>query len=244
MKHLFQIALVAIVSTVVVWSVGCKRGDDGSRSTEQAVSSLKKSGSTDQPEETKVQPRSAAAPAVKPVSEPSGEGEREAISPGGNSDGIEGVKSAAENRHADKGQGPTLKKEPVVKPSVEGDRPLESAKRPPVVIPRSERVWVDVPERLQALLNNDSRMQPWVDKVMKVADSCQAKQAGATSAGVIVVQITMHQNSRPDADIKSLPPQLAGIVACATGELMRTRMPLFTGPEGERHTLRIHFGKP
>jgi hypothetical protein len=30
-------------------------------------------------------------------------------------------------------------------------------------------------------------------------------------------------------------------VACATGQLMRTRMPLFTGSEGEQYVVRVKF---
>ena len=46
-----------------------------------------------------------------------------------------------------------------------------------------------------------------------------------------------------DADILRLPPQLSGIVACATGKLMRIKMPLFTGSEGHKETVKIHFTK-
>jgi hypothetical protein len=83
-------------------------------------------------------------------------------------------------------------------------------------------------------------MQPWVQKVIAVADRCYASKGGGADAS-IVVDVTMHENARPDADIRSLPPGLAGVVACATGDLMRTKMPLFTGPEGQRHTLKIKF---
>jgi hypothetical protein len=104
-------------------------------------------------------------------------------------------------------------------------------------------VHIDVPKGLQAFLDADTRMQPWVNQVMSVADKCYTKVRGENAAakGVIEVLVTMHEDDRPDADIKGLPPQLSGVVACATGDLMRTRMPLFTGTEGAKETVRIHF---
>jgi hypothetical protein len=57
------------------------------------------------------------------------------------------------------------------------------------------------------------------------------------------IAITMHVNARPDPDVKSVPAQLGGVVACATPELMRARPPLFTGPEGERHTVTVRFSR-
>lgn len=96
---------------------------------------------------------------------------------------------------------------------------------------------------MQALLDADSRMQPWVDNVLRVVERCYASELAKNSsaAGSIVVEVTMHKDDRPDVDIKSLPPQLSGLVPCGTGELMRSRMPLFTGPEGQRHTLALRF---
>jgi hypothetical protein len=112
-----------------------------------------------------------------------------------------------------------------------------------VEVPRTSHVHVDVPKGLQAWLDADTRMQPWVTQVMNVAERCYAgvRASDAQAAGVIVVVITMHKDERPDADIKALPPQLSGVVACATGDLMRTHMPLFTGAEGDKQTVRIHF---
>ena len=107
-------------------------------------------------------------------------------------------------------------------------------------MPHTDHVSIDVPAGMQALLDDDDRMQPWVNKVIPVADRCYASKGGGANAS-IVVDVTMHENARPDADIRSLPPALAGVVACATGDLMRTKMPLFTGPEGQRHTLKIKF---
>lgn len=112
-----------------------------------------------------------------------------------------------------------------------------------VLVPSSAHVRVDVPKGLQAWLDADTRMQPWVNQVMNVANQCYAKvrQEDASAGGVIVVLLTMHKDDRPDADIKTLPPALSGVVACATGDLMRTHMPLFTGTEGDKQTVRIHF---
>jgi hypothetical protein len=113
-------------------------------------------------------------------------------------------------------------------------------KKNKVTVPSTEHVKIDVPKGMQALLDADTRMQPWVEKVVAVADRCYQSK-GMGSSATIVVDVTMHKNARPDADVRSLPPTLAGVVACATGDLMRTKMPLFTGPEGERHTVKIRF---
>jgi hypothetical protein len=96
------------------------------------------------------------------------------------------------------------------------------------------------------LLDADPRMQPWVTKVVAVVEQCYAteRDRSADAAGVVEVVVTMHANARPDADIRSIPPSLGGAAACATSQLMRQkRMPLFTGPEGESHTLRIRFSR-
>jgi hypothetical protein len=86
-------------------------------------------------------------------------------------------------------------------------------------------------------------MQPWLAEVIRVIDGCYTKElkSNASAGGAIQVRVTMHENERPDADMKSLPPALSGVVACATGGLMRSRMPLFTGKEGEKHDVSIHF---
>jgi hypothetical protein len=112
-----------------------------------------------------------------------------------------------------------------------------------VVVPRTDHVHVEVPKGLQAWLDADSRMQPWVADVMRVADRCYAaeRDRNASASGVIEVAVTMHKDARPDADVLALPPQLSGMVVCATGDLMRSGMPLFTGNEGERYTVRIAF---
>jgi hypothetical protein len=112
-----------------------------------------------------------------------------------------------------------------------------------VSIPNTEHVRVEVPAGLQAWLDKDTRMQPWLAKVMKVIDGCYAgvRADNPNAAGTITFRVTMHENARPDPDIQSLPGQLSGVVACATGQLMRTRMPLFTGTEGESYVVRVKF---
>jgi len=121
--------------------------------------------------------------------------------------------------------------------------PAPSAPKGKVKIPSTANVRVDIPSGLQAALDLDPRMQPWANSVIQVIDSCYTKElkSNASAAGVIAVRITMHSESRPDADVKSLPPALSGVVACATGGLMRTKMPLFTGKEGEKHDVNIRF---
>jgi hypothetical protein len=108
-----------------------------------------------------------------------------------------------------------------------------------VTIPSTAHVQVQIPAGLQEALDLDPRMQPWANKVIQVIDSCYKSNAGAT--GVISVRVTMHTDSRPDADVTSLPPALSSVVACATGGLMRTKMPLFTGKEGAKHNVNIRF---
>jgi len=108
-----------------------------------------------------------------------------------------------------------------------------------VSVPKTVHVAIDVPSGLQADLDRDPRMQPWVNQVVATIDRCFVGNAKA--AGTIEVLVTMHENERPDADIKQLPPALSPIVACATGGLMRTKMPLFTGKEGARYTVKLRF---
>jgi hypothetical protein len=122
-------------------------------------------------------------------------------------------------------------------PSVEAKAPTK------VAIPQTDNVKADVPAGLQRFLDADPRMQPWVNKVMSVAEQCYAKERASNplAKGVISVNIVMHQNERPDASLGSLPVLLAGIIPCATSKLMGSRMPLFTGDEGAKYTVRIHF---
>jgi hypothetical protein len=112
-----------------------------------------------------------------------------------------------------------------------------------VSIPKTVHVQIDVPKGLQADLDHDPRMQPWVNQVIATIDRCYGSESKSNTKlqGTIEVLVTMHENERPDADIKQLPPALSPIVACATGGLMRTKMPLFTGNEGSRYTVRLRF---
>jgi hypothetical protein len=123
--------------------------------------------------------------------------------------------------------------------------PAPAAAKPAtrVSVPNTEHVRVEVPAGLQAWLDKDTRMQPWLAKVMKVIDDCYAgvRADSPSAAGTIVFRVTMHENARPDPDIQALPGPLSGVVACATGQLMRTRMPLFTGSEGEQYVVRVKF---
>jgi hypothetical protein len=116
--------------------------------------------------------------------------------------------------------------------------PVKAATK--LIVPTTDRVKIDVPAGLQRWLDADLRMQPWLNRAVKVIDGCHASST-PNAEGTITFQLTMHMNSRPDADIKSLPAKLSGVVACATGQLMRNRMPLFTGTEGESYTVKVHF---
>jgi hypothetical protein len=122
-------------------------------------------------------------------------------------------------------------------------KPTPAKPNTKVVVPSTDHVRVEVPKGLQAALDADPRMQPWVNQVIKVIDGCYAKErkSNPKAAGVIQVRITMHENSRPDADPKTPPSALFGVVTCATGGLMKSKMPLFTGKEGEKHTVNIRF---
>lgn len=111
-------------------------------------------------------------------------------------------------------------------------------------MPSTSRLHVEVPAGLQRWLDADTRMQPWLNKVVPVIDKCYGNvlKDNPNASGTISFRVTMHKDARPDPDIQSLPGQLSGVVACATGQLMRARMPLFTGTEGESYTVRVRFG--
>lgn len=128
-----------------------------------------------------------------------------------------------------------------VKPA-EPEKPAKPATK--VTVPQSEHVKISVPSRVQELLNADPRMQPWINNTVGVIETCyaQVRKDNSSASGTISFVLEMHENARPDADITSLPPQLSGIVTCGTGKLMRSaRMPLFTGKEGEKHTIKVKF---
>jgi hypothetical protein len=109
-----------------------------------------------------------------------------------------------------------------------------------VQVPSTPNVRVELPSGLQADLDADPRMQAWVNRVIAIADGCHAKNRSVQ--GTLQALITMHENDRPDADLQGMPGQLSGIVACATSALLSgNRMPLFTGREGTRYTVRMLF---
>jgi hypothetical protein len=114
-----------------------------------------------------------------------------------------------------------------------------------VTVPHTDHVHLDVPKGLQHWLDADTRMQPWVNKVVSVADACyeRERKENPKAAGVIPVKIKMHENERPDADVGSVPSSLGAVIACATTKLMGSRPPLFTGKEGDSYTVKIHFDK-
>lgn len=134
---------------------------------------------------------------------------------------------------------PTPAPTPVAKPAPAAPAPVAAKPKTKVTIPRTDHVHVEIPSGLQADLDADPRMQPWVEKVIAIADGCHAKARAST--GTIEAAVTMHENDRPDVDMRSLPAQLGSLVACATGSLMRTRMPFFTGREGTRYAVKIVF---
>lgn len=152
------------------------------------------------------------------------------------------------------------KPKPVAQPTAPAPKPVEAAKPEPakpveiakpveppkpkskVAIPQSKRIKVSVTSRMQELLDADTRMQPWLNSTMGTIEACYADvlKSSASASGTITFVLTMHKDARPDADITNLPPALSGVVACATGKLMRAaRMPLFTGPENEKQTVRV-----
>ena len=134
--------------------------------------------------------------------------------------------------------GPEPQLDPAPQPPAPAPKPATR-----VAVPNTEHVRVEVPAGLQAWLDKDTRMQPWLGKVMKVIDDCYAsvRARDASATGTITFRVTMHENARPDPEIESLPGALSSVVACATGQLMRTRMPLFTGTEGESYVVRVRF---
>lgn len=108
-----------------------------------------------------------------------------------------------------------------------------------VVVPQTQHIRTDITEALQADLDADPRMQAWLERAMAVIDGCHAKERMAV--GTVQATLTMHESARPTFTLGSLSPRLGGVVACATSQLMRIKMPLFTGREGTRHTVRVSF---
>ena len=104
---------------------------------------------------------------------------------------------------------------------------------------------VEFPKGLQADLDADPRMQPFVNQVISVADKCyaDARKSNPSAAGTIELVATMHSEARPDVDVRKSPTALANVVACGMGRLMSLKMPLFTGKEGQKYPIKIVFEK-
>jgi hypothetical protein len=159
--------------------------------------------------------------------------------------------SAKDTAKAEPSTPSTPSTQPTV-PSAAPEKPSEAPKAEPpktappppskVTIPQSKHLKVSVPARLQSLLDADPRMQPWLNSTLTTIEQCYAAERAKSpdAQGTIKATLTMHANARPDADVDQLPPALSGVLACATGKLMRApRMPLFTGKEGERHSFSV-----
>jgi hypothetical protein len=112
-----------------------------------------------------------------------------------------------------------------------------------VQVPESAHVKIELPAGLQADLDHDPRMQPWVNKAVSAIERCYTPLRDAGAAGVIEVRLVMHENERPSAEPGKLPSALTPMVPCVTGDLLRVKMPLFTGKEGTRYTLKIRLSK-
>lgn len=121
--------------------------------------------------------------------------------------------------------------------------PPSAANGSRVAVPTTPHFHVDVPAGLQAWLDADDRMRPWLGKAVAAVDSCYAdvRRDSASAAGVITFSVTMHQNARPTAAVSSLPAPLRSLVPCVTTSLWSVRMPLFTGDEGARYDVAAHF---
>ncbi|MET0343167.1 MAG: hypothetical protein ABW252_19315 [Polyangiales bacterium] len=130
---------------------------------------------------------------------------------------------------------------PPPKPQREKRPRAEKAPAPKhaVTVPRTAHVWAELPSGLQTDLDADPRMQAWLDTTIATIDRCHA--SSRTSVGVMEGTITMHENDRPDLSLTGMPAALSMVVACATGPLTRSRMPLFTGKEGRQYVVRLHF---
>ena len=99
--------------------------------------------------------------------------------------------------------------------AVEGPAPVRgpSPTPPPapraVVVPRTPHVWAEIPPGLQRDLDADPRMQPWLERVIAIADDCHARDRGRR--GTLEARVTMHASARPEADLRGVPVALAGL---------------------------------
>jgi len=137
---------------------------------------------------------------------------------------------------------PAAPAEKAATPAAKTPAPAREAKGS-VRVPQSEHVRIELPSGLQADLDHDPRMQPWVNKAVSAIERCYAPLRDAGTSGVIEVRLVMHENERPSAEPGKLPTALTPMLACVTGDMMRTKMPLFTGKEGTRYTLKIRLAK-
>ncbi|HEX2678535.1 MAG TPA: hypothetical protein VHM19_17905 [Polyangiales bacterium] len=157
--------------------------------------------------------------------------------------------SAAKAEKAETNPAATAAKKPdapAAKPDAPAVKPEPAAPVAPAKVTmhvrQSEHVKVDVPAKLQALLDDDGRMQPWLDATMDIVNRC--RDSNPSAEGTVTIMLTMHKDERPSAEPGKVPSALTGVFACAMSDFMRAkRMPLFTGPEGEKHTLRVRFVK-
>ena len=108
------------------------------------------------------------------------------------------------------------------------------------VLPQTKHVRFEIGAAMQKLLDADPRMVDWTKRIIPVIDKCYKDQP-VHGSGVIKVTVIMHDKKGPDTAIQSLPPQFAGMLPCATSRLMSVRPPLFTGPEGQKHSVGIRF---
>jgi hypothetical protein len=100
-----------------------------------------------------------------------------------------------------------------------------------------------VPAGLQAWLDADDRMRPWLGKAVAATDACYAelRHDNPSAGGAVTFSVTMHKDARPSAAVGSLPAALRSLVPCVTSSLWSVRMPLFTGDEGARYEVSAHF---
>jgi hypothetical protein len=112
-----------------------------------------------------------------------------------------------------------------------------------VNVPSTAHVNVTVPPGLQAFLDADDRMLPWLGKAVNAADECYARERekNASAAGIITFQLTMHENARPSGRLGGASGAINGVVMCVTKRLIGVKMPLFTGTEGASYTVTVHF---
>jgi hypothetical protein len=153
-------------------------------------------------------------------------------------------KAAAQPKRGAKGEPPLASPAapmPAAVPAAaaSGSAPRATPAKKGVTVPQTAHVRAEFPPGLQRDLDADPRMQAWLERAFGVIDGCHARNRAAT--GVIEARLTMHESARPDATIASMAPALGSVVACATGALLSIKMPLFTGAEGTRYTVRLHF---